>query len=143
MKQFSLMRSLKFSLIGIATLFTMNSFAQSSSVKFELSPGDNNIKQISSISSVNAEIYPGSTPSRFILITENPYGEKVCITLKSSSGNVYRKVTWKKKLRTTFDLSHVEDDNYIVTVSSSGRNFSREVVLKTTYAAATRNLVIQ
>ena len=143
MKQVSLMRSFKFSLIGIATLFALNSFGQSSSAKFELSPKNHTVKQISSASSISTRIYPGNTPTRFILITENPEEEKISIVLKGSGGKVYSKVTRKKLLRTIFDVSHIEDDNYVLTVSSRGRNISKELVLKTTYAAATRKLEIQ
>lgn len=143
MKQVSLMRSIKFSLVGIATLFTMNSFAQSSSAKFELSPGNATVQQVSTASSVTARIYPSNVATRFILVTENPYGEKISIRLTGSSGRVYEKVTRKKNLRTVFDLSQVEDDTYEVTVSSPGKHISKELVLSTTYAAATKRVEIQ
>lgn len=141
MKQVGLLRSVKFSLVGIAALFTFNSFAQSSSAKFELSPGTS-AKHISSGALVNAQIYPGSTPTRFILITKNPYEERMSITLTGSSGKVYEKVTSKKNLRTIFDLSQVEDDRYTLTVRWKGNKFSKKLVLTTTYASA-KNMQIQ
>jgi hypothetical protein len=136
MKQLISMRSL----LIIATLFTFSSsFAQSTS-KFELSAG-HQVKQVSA-GAVNARIFPGSSSTRFILITENPNADKIYIVVKSSSGKVYEKVTRKKLLRTVFDLSNVEDDNYTLTVSSPGNTFSKDLVLSTTYAA-TKNIEIR
>lgn len=137
MKQLISMRSL----LVIATLFTLNSaFAQSTS-KFELSSGKQ-VKQVSS-GAVKAQIYLGSNSTHFILVTENPNAERLHITVRTSAGKVYGKVTRKKLLRTIFDMSNVEDDNYTLTVSSPGNTYSKDVVLTTTYAAATKNLEIR
>lgn len=125
MKQFSLMRSVKLSLVAFVLLFTLSSSAQS---VYTGQPG------------LDAEVYRGSTDSRFILVTKNPAGERVCITLIGSSGKVYQKITRKKNLRTIFDLSQVEDDQYTLTVVSHSHKFSKDLELKTIYAAATKTV---
>lgn len=129
MKQLLSMRSF----LLIATLFVFSSSFTQSTSRFELSPG-NHVKQISA-GAVNARIFPGNSSTRFILVTENPNADKIYITVKGSSGKVYEKVTRKKLLRTVFDLSNVEDDNYTLTVSSRGNTYSKDLVLSTTYAA--------
>ena len=132
MKQFSLMRSFKLSLVAIALLFTLGLSAQP-------------VKEVSNTiqPAVSAEVYHGSTNSKFILVTNNPAGARICITLKGSPGKVYQKVTKKRNLRTIFDLSQVEDDKYTLTVESRNHKFSRDLELRTIYAAATRTVDIK
>lgn len=129
MKQFSLMRSLKLSLVAFALLVTLGSSAQSPvNTSYPVRPA------------VDVALYRGSSDSRFILVIKNPAGERVCITIKGSPGKVYQTVTRKKNLRTIFDLSQVDDDQYTLTVVSNSHKFSKDLELRTIYAAATKTV---
>jgi hypothetical protein len=128
----------------IAALLTINSsFGQTNSAKFELSAGNSPVTQPSAATSFNAKIYPGSNPARFILVTENPYRERVCITVTGSNGKLYQKVTRQKKVRTIFDLSTAENDQYSLSISSQSNQFSRQLVLSSTYASASKTVEIK
>jgi hypothetical protein len=136
------MRSMKLTLVGIAVLFSVNSFAQSSA-KFQLSTANQDVKQVSSTPLIDVEVYPGSTKTRFILITKNPHEEKVDIRVRGSMGKIYERTTRKKTMRTIFDLSQLEDDSYTLTVSCAGHKLTKALELRTTYAAAVKTLEIK